>query len=91
MDEFVSFARGFISSEDPAGQAIRVLTIHASKGLDFDMVVLPDIDAPAFPGRRDGSCASSFRPGRAGEVGTGAPAQGNLPFRPRASASLGMG
>ena len=55
VDEFISFARGFISSEDPVGQTIRVLTIHASKGLDFDMVVLPDIDVPAFPGRRDGS------------------------------------
>ena len=53
LDEFVSFARGFVSSEDPTGRMIRVLTIHASKGLDFDMVVLPDIDAPAFPGRRD--------------------------------------
>ena len=53
LDEFISFARGFVSSEDPAGRTIRVLTIHASKGLDFDMVVLPDIDAPPFPGRRD--------------------------------------
>jgi ATP-dependent helicase/nuclease subunit A len=53
LDEFVSFARGFVSLEDPAGRAIRVLTIHASKGLDFEMVVLPDIDTPAFPGRRD--------------------------------------
>ena len=62
LDEFVSFARGFVSSEDPAGRTIRVLTIHASKGLDFDMVVLPDIDAPAFPGRRDASVHLHYGP-----------------------------
>jgi ATP-dependent helicase/nuclease subunit A len=53
VDDFVSFARGLVSSEDPAAGTIRVLTIHASKGLDFDMVVLPDIDTPWSLGRRD--------------------------------------
>jgi ATP-dependent helicase/nuclease subunit A len=53
VDDFVSFARGFVSSEDPAARTIRVLTIHASKGLDFDMVVLPDIDTPWSLSRRD--------------------------------------
>jgi ATP-dependent helicase/nuclease subunit A len=38
------------------------LTIHASKGLDFDMVVLPDIDAPPFPGRRDASVHLHYGP-----------------------------
>ncbi len=55
VDEFVSFAREFVSTEDPAEQTIRVLTIHAAKGLDFDMVVLPDIDTSSFGGRREGS------------------------------------
>jgi ATP-dependent helicase/nuclease subunit A len=62
LDDFVSFARGFVLSEDPAGRTIRVLTIHASKGLDFDMVVLPDIDVPAFPGRRDASVHLHYGP-----------------------------
>ncbi|HEY5811685.1 MAG TPA: 3'-5' exonuclease, partial [Terrimicrobiaceae bacterium] len=55
LDEFVSFARGFVSSENPADNTIRVLTVHAAKGLDFDMVVLPDIDSHGFSSRRDPS------------------------------------
>jgi ATP-dependent helicase/nuclease subunit A len=55
VDEFIAFSREFVSSEEGAVRLIRVLTIHASKGLDFDMVVLPDIDTPAFPGRVDSS------------------------------------
>jgi ATP-dependent helicase/nuclease subunit A len=53
LDEFISFARGFEFSEYPAGNTIRVLTIHAAKGLDFDMVVLPDVDGRSFSARRD--------------------------------------
>ncbi|MEM9645568.1 MAG: UvrD-helicase domain-containing protein, partial [Planctomycetota bacterium] len=32
--------------EQPKAAKIRVMTIHASKGLEFDAVVLPDLDAP---------------------------------------------
>jgi ATP-dependent helicase/nuclease subunit A len=53
VDEFVSFARGYESSEYPADKTIRVLTMHAAKGLDFDMVVLPDIDGRSFSSPRD--------------------------------------
>jgi ATP-dependent helicase/nuclease subunit A len=53
IDDFVAFARGYVSLEDPAARAIRVLTIHAAKGLDFDMVVLPDIDTTWSAGRSD--------------------------------------
>jgi ATP-dependent helicase/nuclease subunit A len=53
VDDFVSFARAFVSSEDPAARTVRVLTIHAAKGLDFDTVVLPDIDTPWSLSRRD--------------------------------------
>jgi ATP-dependent helicase/nuclease subunit A len=76
VDEFVSFAREFVSSEDPAGRAIRVLTIHASKGLDFDMVVLPDIDAPPFPGRRDASVHLHYGPDGQVKWGLELPAKG---------------
>jgi len=30
--------------EDPSPAAVRVMTMHASKGLEFDAVVLPDLD-----------------------------------------------
>ncbi len=53
VDEFLSFAQGVISSEDPAEASIRVLTIHAAKGLDFDMVVLPDLAPPSFNSRQE--------------------------------------
>jgi ATP-dependent helicase/nuclease subunit A len=52
IDEFVQFAQTFHSVEDPADGAVRVLTIHASKGLDFDMVVLPDLEGLPLASRR---------------------------------------
>jgi ATP-dependent helicase/nuclease subunit A len=62
LDEFVSFACGFELSEYPVGRTIRVLTVHAAKGLDFDMVVLPDIDSQSFSSRRDGSVHLHYGP-----------------------------
>jgi ATP-dependent helicase/nuclease subunit A len=53
LDEFISFAREFEFSEYPADETVRVLTIHAAKGLDFDMVVLPEVDGRSFSSRRD--------------------------------------
>ena len=38
------------SSEENGG--ILVLTMHASKGLEFDTVYLPDLNEGIFPGRR---------------------------------------
>jgi ATP-dependent helicase/nuclease subunit A len=32
--------------EDPSSADVRVMTIHQSKGLEFDIVVLPELDAP---------------------------------------------
>jgi ATP-dependent helicase/nuclease subunit A len=55
LDEFVAFARDYELSEYPAGKTIRVLTMHAAKGLDFDMVVLPDIDSRSLSSQRDTS------------------------------------
>lgn len=36
--------------EDPTTAPVRVMTIHKSKGLEFDIVVLPELDAPVFKG-----------------------------------------
>jgi len=35
--------------EDPTAGRVKVMTIHASKGLEFDAVVLPDLDGKLFP------------------------------------------
>ena len=42
IDELVLSLQNRSSMDDPAAGVVRVLTVHASKGLDFDMVVLPD-------------------------------------------------
>lgn len=36
--------------DDPSAALVKVMTIHASKGLEFDAVVLPELDGP-FVGR----------------------------------------
>jgi ATP-dependent helicase/nuclease subunit A len=57
-DDFVSWARKQ-RVPDPSGAKVRVMTIHSAKGLEFDTVVLPELDAclagqrPAFVVRRD--------------------------------------
>ena len=38
--------------EAPGGARVRVMTIHASKGLEFDAVVLPELQVPLI-GKRD--------------------------------------
>jgi len=37
---------------DPTSADVRVMTVHQAKGLQFDIVVLPDLDGP-FPGQPD--------------------------------------
>jgi len=43
LDAFIRFAENHQSPREATPDAIRVMTVHAAKGLDFDMVVLPDI------------------------------------------------
>ena len=42
--DFVAFASS-ARAEDPTGSALRVMTVHKAKGLEFDIVLLPDLDA----------------------------------------------
>jgi len=41
--DFVTFVRTR-KMDDPQPAAVRVMTVHQSKGLEFDVVVLPDLD-----------------------------------------------
>jgi ATP-dependent helicase/nuclease subunit A len=43
IENFVRMARSR-KVDDPAAHPVRVLTVHGSKGLEFDLVVLPDLD-----------------------------------------------
>lgn len=60
VDGFVEFVRKR-KVEDPSSAPVRVMTVHQSKGLQFDIVVLPELGGPFSPrtpqvvaGRRDG-------------------------------------
>lgn len=69
--EFINAAM----SEDPSESRIRLLTIHGSKGLEFDIVVLPDLDQDLtarfrrskllFSGKPDAPTQISINPSQA--------------------------
>lgn len=44
VDAFIQFARDYPLRVRGALSAIQVMTIHASKGLEFDLVILPKLD-----------------------------------------------
>jgi ATP-dependent exoDNAse (exonuclease V) beta subunit len=52
--------------EDPTAADVRVMTVHQSKGLEFDIVVLPELDV-TLSGRGGGS-SLSYRPHPAGRA-----------------------
>jgi ATP-dependent helicase/nuclease subunit A len=41
--DFVAYVEA-TSVEQPAGAAVRIMTVHKAKGLEFDVVVLPELD-----------------------------------------------
>jgi ATP-dependent helicase/nuclease subunit A len=43
LDEFLVYARGYTLREPDTRNAVQVMTIHKSKGLTFDCVILPDV------------------------------------------------
>jgi ATP-dependent helicase/nuclease subunit A len=52
--------------EDAVAAGVRVMTVHQSKGLEFDAVVLPELDAPLSRGSAGAPLA--YRPDPAGPV-----------------------
>lgn len=50
--EFVQFAERYVVREAETAAVVRVMTIHKSKGLGFDVVVLPDLEGNSLATRR---------------------------------------
>ncbi len=46
FDEFLSFAEAWNVRESAHANAVQVMTLHKSKGLTFDIVLLPDLHDP---------------------------------------------
>jgi ATP-dependent exoDNAse (exonuclease V) beta subunit len=51
-DRFVDQVR-LTRVEDPAATQVQVLTVHAAKGLEFDAVILAELDGPFLPQRAE--------------------------------------
>jgi ATP-dependent helicase/nuclease subunit A len=43
IDEFIEAARGFAISAVDQGRALQVMTFHKAKGLEFDVVIMPQL------------------------------------------------
>jgi ATP-dependent exoDNAse (exonuclease V) beta subunit len=50
--EFVQFAGRHVVRDTEAAAVVRVMTIHKSKGLGFDVVILPDLEGNSLSTRR---------------------------------------
>jgi len=49
------YDRGFDNPLEVSGDAVQILTVHKAKGLEWDVVVLPDLTDTVFPARnKDG-------------------------------------
>jgi ATP-dependent helicase/nuclease subunit A len=44
VDAFIRFAEDYQVKEFSAGRAVRVMTVHQSKGLGFDVVIFPELN-----------------------------------------------
>lgn len=52
--EFIQFMERHTVRESESAAVIRVMTVHKSKGLGFDLVILPDLEGTKLDCRRDG-------------------------------------
>ena len=52
--EFIEFMQRHKVREPETSGVVRVMTIHKSKGLGFDVVVLPDLEGDSIDARREG-------------------------------------
>lgn len=52
LDEFLSYTESYQLREAASQAAVQVMTIHKSKGLTFDMVILPQLDGNALTTKR---------------------------------------
>ena len=52
--EFIQFMERHVIREPEGAAVVRVMTIHKSKGLGFDVVILPDLEGRRIDLRRDG-------------------------------------
>ena len=68
-DAFLDFMEGYTLREGASRNAVRVMTMHQAKGLDFDMVILPAMQGPrSMVGGGGAEIVTSF------DAGSGEPA-----------------
>ena len=65
--EFVQFAERHVVRDAETAAVVRVMTIHKSKGLGFDVVVLPDLEGNSLATRRRDGLAVQRTPEHAVE------------------------
>ena len=73
--------------QEPSAAGVRIMTVHQSKGLEFDVVILPDLDQPLLP--RGRGQVIPFRPHVDGPITRVFPAlkSDHLPLFPQARAA----
>ncbi len=54
IDEFLIYAESYTMREPDTRHAVQVMTVHKSKGLTFDCVILPDLDGGSMTNVRRG-------------------------------------